>query len=116
VSRKLPVSSTALTEATKHGVEIGTDGKVYGLMLIHHWCGNDPVRHHLARVDIASVLKFLQEGEWTGPIDEKSASFQCERKGGSFTKWGWNISEHYRFLSWESYAALQEAKRARKIE
>ncbi len=103
--RNLPVNSTALTEATKRGIELGADGRIYGLMLIHHWCGNDPVRRQLARVDIAWVLKFLQEGEWTQPLPEDPGLRRTFQRGGMFTKWGWNISEYYSFRSWQGVLA-----------
>src|SRR5437016_1823693 len=51
--RKLPQTSAALTEVVKRGVQIHSDGRVYGLVRIHHWCGYDPVREHIARVDVA---------------------------------------------------------------
>src|SRR5215216_7039928 len=57
--RKLPAVSVALTEATKRGVEIAANGRVYGLVRVDHWCGNDAVREHIARVDVADVLNFV---------------------------------------------------------
>src|SRR5580765_8080734 len=56
---ELPVISDALTEATGRGVEVSPDGRVFGLVRIHHWCGNDPVRVHVVRVDLADLLTFL---------------------------------------------------------
>jgi hypothetical protein len=44
----LPADSPALREATKRGVEIRQDGRVRALVRIHHGCGNDPVREHVA--------------------------------------------------------------------
>src|SRR5690349_4544352 len=40
----LPLSSLALEEATKRGVEVTPDGRVFGLVKIHHWCGNSSIR------------------------------------------------------------------------
>src|SRR3569832_982548 len=61
--RSLPSESDALTEATKRGVEMAADGRIWGLVRIHHWCGNDPVREHIARVDISEMMTFLRVGE-----------------------------------------------------
>jgi hypothetical protein len=59
----LPAESDVLTQTTARGVEITPDGRVIGLVRIHHWCGNDPVREHLIRVDIADLLAYRQYTE-----------------------------------------------------
>ena len=38
-----------LALGTKHGVEVGADGRVFGLVRVWHWCGNDPVGYHPGR-------------------------------------------------------------------
>jgi hypothetical protein len=43
-----------------NGVELASDGSMYALVHVHHWCGNDPVRFHLARVDLSSLLLFVE--------------------------------------------------------
>src|SRR5258705_3451827 len=55
----LPSASLALSEMTKRGIEISADGRVYGLVRVHHWCGNDPVREDIARGDISHGMTFL---------------------------------------------------------
>src|SRR5262245_13928214 len=75
--RKLPRESAALTEATKRGVEIASDGRVYGLVRIWHWCGNDPVREHIARVDLADMLMFLRQGEWATAPSSEALELAC---------------------------------------
>ena len=60
--RSLPSQSAALAEVTKRGVELGTNGRVWGLVRVHHWCGNDPVREQTA------VVTGVPEGDhvsWT---------------------------------------------------
>lgn len=47
----------------KHGVEVNASGEMFGLVRVHHWCGNDPVRYHLARVSLISLVAFLEEGQ-----------------------------------------------------
>jgi len=76
----LPGESPALTEITKRGVEISADGRVYGLVRVHHWCGNDPVREHIARVNISDAMMFLHIGQTTSPIPEPD--FTAREKGG----------------------------------
>jgi len=88
---QLPRESNALKAATSEGVEVTPDGAVIGLLPIHHWCGNDPVRRHIARIDIARLLLFLGEGEpQSGPKADRGIPFL-------FTKWGWNASEYFAF-------------------
>ena len=57
--RSLPALSDALTEVVQRGVEVATNGRIFGLVKVHHWCGNDPVREHIAKVDISDMLLFL---------------------------------------------------------
>lgn len=96
--RVLPASSSLLAEATSRGVEVGADGRVVGLLRVHHWCGNDPVREHVARVDLALLLEFLGEGQPAAPPIPGVAS--AARPGGRFSPYGWNISEYYEFRAW----------------
>ncbi len=88
---KLPIKSAALSEGAKRGVEIATDGRVYGLVRITRGCGNDPVREHIARVDLSHLLTFVREGERASPpIDSESLAF---KPGGKFSEWGWDQGE-----------------------
>ena len=47
----LPGPSPVFLEAIKRGVEVRKDGRVYALIRIHHWCGNEGIREHVAKVD-----------------------------------------------------------------
>ena len=98
--RSLPSQSAALTEATKRGVEVGADRHVWGLVRVHHWCGNDPVREHIARVNLSDMMTFLRVGEPVAPGPE--ADFSIREPGGTFSKWGWRINEFLQFQSWQS--------------
>ena len=53
--RKPAISERIMTR----GVELAPDGSIYGLVRVDHWCGNDPVRYHLARVDLTSLAALL---------------------------------------------------------
>jgi len=98
--RSLPRDSAALSEATKRGVQVHADGRVWGLVRVHHWCGNDPVREHIARVDLSDMMTFLRVGEPVSTVPE--AEFLAREPGGTFTEWGWRIGEFLQFQSWES--------------
>jgi hypothetical protein len=95
----LPGKSPALAEITKRGVEVAADGRVYGLVRVHHWCGNDPVREHIARVNISDAMKFLHIGQTAAPIPEPE--FTARETGGRFSEWGWRISEFMQFEAWQ---------------
>lgn len=57
---ELPAKSVTLEFAVKHGVEL-QDGRIFTLLEIYHWCGNDPVRKHWVRADLAHALRHTQE-------------------------------------------------------
>ena len=37
-------------------------------MRVHHGCGHDPVREHIARVDLSDLITFLRVGEAVAPV------------------------------------------------
>jgi len=96
--RSLPKESAALAEATKRGVEIRKDGRVFGLMRIHHWCGNDPVREHIARVDLADLMMFLNLGEATAPVPDPA--FTTHEDADKFSEYGWHVGQFFQFQAW----------------
>jgi len=98
---KLPKTSIALREATKRGIEIDSNGRVFGLCRVHHWCGNDPVREHIARVDLAHMLIFLREGERTVPLSDNE--FLYPVKQASLSDLGWVAGQFALFSSWSKY-------------
>jgi hypothetical protein len=98
---RLPAQSVALSEATKRGVELGADGRIYGLVRVHHWCGNDPVREHVARVDLSHMLTFIQEGERTRPPSDPDVL--AREPGGQFSEWGWRVGEFGRYEIYRKY-------------
>jgi hypothetical protein len=96
---KLPITSEALTQSIKNGVEITSDNRVIGLVRVHHWCGNDYVRTHLARVDLAYMLMYLKEGDYD-PLPDELAVGRSDRGDGAFSEQGWNVSEYFPFERW----------------
>ena len=59
------LNSSALAEVAQNGVEVAPDGRIFGLIRVHHWCGNDPIGQHIARVDIERLLFYRGEGKTT---------------------------------------------------
>lgn len=96
----LPEDSPALLEALKRGIDVRQDGRISALVRIHHWCGNDPVREHVARVDLSDVMTFLRVGQPTTTVPD--AEFLVREPGGTFSEYGWDISEFLQFQSWQS--------------
>lgn len=96
----LPSESEALAEATKRGVEVGVDGRIWGLVRIHHWCGNDPAREHIARIDLSDMMIFLRVGEPIALVPQSESLLT--QPGGAFTEFGWRVGEFYQFQAWQS--------------
>lgn len=99
---QLPERSGILKELTRRGVEIGGDGRVYGLIKIHYWCGTTRMPYHLARMDIADVLIFLRIGESTLYAPDMPTG-KGESGGMFYEELGWNVSEMVEFRFWLSY-------------
>jgi hypothetical protein len=86
--RELPSSSQFLSRLTSRGVEVTTDGRVFGQLEIYHWCGNDLIGHHVARVEVSQMLIYFGEaspsdsdcstdGTWTTRLND----FTLSRRG-----------------------------------
>ncbi|MBS1705291.1 MAG: hypothetical protein JST40_05415 [Armatimonadetes bacterium] len=89
----LPKQSKTLSCLIRSGVELGPTGKTFGLVRIWHWCGNDPVRTDIRRIDLAQMLAFYREGKTTLKLKTKSSQPFVEGK------FGWSISDFYEFRS-----------------
>ncbi|HKQ38759.1 MAG TPA: hypothetical protein VJ063_11825 [Verrucomicrobiae bacterium] len=94
--QKLPEKSDALSEVIKYGIELGTNDRVYGLVRVHHWCGNDPVKRDIVKVDVAKMLAFLKEGELL-PGHKEAIAFAELGPLRGFSEWGWNMSDYVTF-------------------
>ena len=90
--RKLPLRSTALREVTKDGVEVAEDGRVFGRLRIWHWCGNDPLRNDVRRIDVAHLLTYFRQGVPVARLMARGPKpYSTE---GGFSERGWNVSEY----------------------
>jgi hypothetical protein len=99
--RSLPRESAALAEITVRGIEIATNGRIYGLVKVHHWCGRDPVRKHIAKVDVSEMLLFLRIGKPMVPIaGTEIETYAVRTAGGRFSQYGWDVSEYGQFQGW----------------
>jgi hypothetical protein len=106
--RLIPSQSKVLANATGRGVEINPDGRVIGLVKVHHWCGNDPIRRHIARVDLAEMMMLLDEGSFD--LDPVFARWEWNR-AGRFSEYGWDMSEYCQLRTLHS--ALEGRKKRR---
>lgn len=104
---KLPQASIALEAAVAQGVEIAPNGEVYGLLRIHHWCGCDPVRHHIAKINLARLLRSIGEGE---PECKALDDWFRERPRFQYSGFGWDVAGWMQFRQFETHLADQAAE------
>jgi hypothetical protein len=95
---ELPVHSRMLPSMIGRGVEITWTGRVIGLIDIRHWLPRDPIRRHIARVDIARVLQFTGEvpGDYGVAIGAKGPIFD------DIDDRGWNGQCYQFFQDWSA--------------
>lgn len=89
--QELRADSPGLKEAVRPGVEIAEDGRVWGQVRVHHWCGNDPIGLHLKRVDLSSFVAYLEE----------IRRFDPEWEGFAFRERGWRAGWDMDFDRWQ---------------
>jgi len=89
--------SAILDEIARRGIEIDpVSQRVHGLLPVWHWCGNDPIGRHVARVDVESLVTYLA---LRGDPEHRSAAFDgmgCDSVGES----GWNVSCFHGYNRW----------------
>ena len=107
----IPTELPALRDAVRNGVEIDPEGYLVGRLKIQHWCGNDPVRYHLGRVNLSCLLLLsgaptslmLPEGMIRG--DDKSLRFH-------YGEHGLMMEDYIRLGMINSYLRTQEAEQS----
>jgi hypothetical protein len=92
--REVKDSTPFLDASIKRGVEVKGD-RLIGQMRIWHWCGNDPVWYHLARVDLADLAVYVGEGIPVEPLEVPERYSEP-----ALSRWGWSISDYYTFKRW----------------
>jgi hypothetical protein len=82
------------------------DDRVYANVRVHHWCGNDPVRRHIARVDLAL---FLIAGSYATPSNDGRNWWLPLNPYSEFTisKFGLRVGDYYSFRSWCQLVAAE---------
>jgi len=57
--KRLPVNDPIFVKALKHGVEVGQDGEVVGLLTVYPFCGNDPYHWQTKRINLSDLAGFM---------------------------------------------------------
>ena len=55
----LPMNDPVFRKALDHGVEVGQDGEVVGLLKVHRNCGNDPCLWYTMRINLSDLAGFM---------------------------------------------------------
>jgi hypothetical protein len=57
--KRMPRNDSVFLKALKHGVEVGADGEVVGLLKVHRMCGNDPFVWIERRINLSDLAGFM---------------------------------------------------------
>ena len=57
--KRLPRNDPVFLKALKHGVEVGQDGEVVGLLTVYPSCGNDPYVWYTKRINLSDLAGFM---------------------------------------------------------
>jgi hypothetical protein len=107
--RRLPRASDALAEVIRDGVEVDSKGRVFGLVRVWHWCGNDRVVRHIQRINVSRLLIFRGEGDHV-PVTTGRCYSGCESSRNAFSRNGMNVDELKSFNAWnEQFEQLPES-------
>ncbi len=58
--KRLPLNDPVFLKALKHGVEVGQDGEVVGLIRDYRTCGNDPFVWRDRRINLSDLAGFME--------------------------------------------------------
>src|SRR5262249_40988758 len=95
ISDPVPTNLAAIPALTSRGIEV-CEGRPIGLVKVWHWCGNDPIRNHVARVDVGRVLEFV--GGRLAPGTDEPLDFSHGDE--QFNRFGWSIDGWWAFERW----------------
>lgn len=105
LSKLPPSDSPVLQSVLAGGVEVSPEGRLFVLVKIWHWCGNDPLREHVARVDLSRFLLFTGEGEPARPLSrfaKEGVRPDRERILSDFQRCGWSVGDFQRYRYWNT--------------
>jgi hypothetical protein len=57
--KRLPKNDPVFLKAMGHGVEVGRDGEVVGLLTVYLFCGNDPYHWQTKRINLSDLAGFM---------------------------------------------------------
>lgn len=57
--KRLPRTDPVFRKSLKHGVEVGEDGEVFGLITTYPYCGSDPYRWRTNRINLSDLAGYL---------------------------------------------------------
>ncbi|MCX7009975.1 MAG: hypothetical protein NTY53_22495 [Kiritimatiellaeota bacterium] len=108
----IPTNLPVLVAATQSGVAVEPTGHVIGLIKVWHWCGNDPVRSHVGRIDLTGLLIFAG----AAPTEAALTNVVPVAQKVDLRKWGLNISQYSQMniVAWmveEEHNKAAKAKR-----
>lgn len=93
---KIPKDSQAVSDAIKYGIEIDEHGQCFGLIKVHHWCGNDSVKLHLARINLSCLI--ISEGGISSPDFKDHLVFANQTiEKTSYSDYGMAIEDFMQF-------------------
>jgi len=101
---QIPSSNAVFKAAISHGVEVSEAGQVYGLIKMHHWCGNDPMRYDRRRVNLTELIGAIEPSslDITIDSDEKAQivsnlTEHAERLSSYSDECGWRMGNDIYF-------------------
>ena len=91
----IPTNEIFRTVVSKYGVEVDdATGRVYGLIKVHHWCGNDPVRYDRRRIDLSAFAGTINPDMQDNFMQDKAAHLRMllieVTVLNNYPKYGWN--------------------------
>ena len=57
--KRLPRNDPVFLKALKHGVDVGRDGEVVGLITVYPSCGNDPYHWYTFRINLSDLAGYM---------------------------------------------------------
>ena len=87
--KRLPVDDPVFLKALKHGVEVGQDGEVVGLITVYPFCGNDPCHWYTKRINLSDLAGFMDpDGIDDSIVHPEAIKFLKENEDTSLDRHG----------------------------